>query len=118
MDKVMAGYYINQSGSRYSADLMIADVKLAESEYYGIACRKGEKALMDKINTALAAKYKDGTMTDIAEKYGLAEILIPYEYESQWDSIENKADWDYIVSRGSIKIGYTLFAPMNFKAKV
>ncbi|MCI8325618.1 MAG: transporter substrate-binding domain-containing protein [Clostridia bacterium] len=118
MDKVMAGYYINQSGSSYSADLMIADVKLAESEYYGIACRKGEKALMDKINTALAAKYKDGTMTDIAEKYGLAEILIPYEYESQWDSIENKADWDYIVSRGSIKIGYTLFAPMNFKAKV
>ncbi|MDE6549962.1 MAG: transporter substrate-binding domain-containing protein [Clostridia bacterium] len=118
MDSVMAGYYINQSGSSYSADLMIVDVKIAESEYYGIGCRKGEKALMDKINTALAAKYADGTMTALANKYGLGDILLPYNYESQWNEIENKADWDYIVSRGSIKIGYTLFAPMNFKAKV
>ena len=40
MDSVMAGYYINETGSEYADSLMIAPVKIAlEDEYYGIAAR-------------------------------------------------------------------------------
>ena len=116
MDSVMAGYYINETGSEYADSLMIAPVKIAqEDEYYGIAARKGEVALMDKINTSLAKLYADGTVGKIAEKYGLTDVILPVEYTSQWDSIADKSSWDYIVNRGKIVIGYTLFAPIAYE---
>lgn len=116
MDSVMAGYYINETGSEYADSLMIAPVKIAlEDEYYGIAARKGEVALMDKINTSLAKLYTDGTVGKIAETYGLTDVILPVEYTSQWDSIADKSSWDYIVNRGKIVIGYTLFAPIAYE---
>lgn len=116
MDSVMAGYYINETGSEYADSLMIAPVRIAlEDEYYGIAARKGEVALMDKINTSLAKLYADGTVGKIAEKYGLTDVILPVEYTSQWDSIADKSSWDYIVNRGKIVIAYTLFAPIAYE---
>ena len=116
MDSVMAGYYINETGSEYADSLMIAPVKIAsKDEYYGIAARKGEVALMDKINTSLAKLYADGTVGKIAETYGLTDVILPVEYTSQWDSIDDKSSWDYIVNRGKIVIGYTLFAPIAYE---
>ena len=116
MDSVMAGYYINETGSEYADSLMIAPVKIAlEDEYYGIAARKGEVALMDKINTSLAKLYADGTVGKIAETYGLTDVILPVEYTSQWDSIADKSSWDYIVNKGKIVIGYTLFAPIAYE---
>lgn len=116
MDSVMAGYYINETGSEYADSLMIAPVKIAlKDEYYGIAARKGEVALMDKINTSLAKLYADGTVGKIAEKYGLTDVILPVEYTSQWDSIADKSSWDYIVNRGKIVIAYTLFAPIAYE---
>ena len=116
MDSVMAGYYINETGSEYADSLMIAPVKIAsKDEYYGIAARKGEVALMDKINTSLAKLYADSTVGKIAEKYGLTDVILPVEYTSQWDSIADKSSWDYIVNRGKIVIGYTLFAPIAYE---
>lgn len=116
MDSVMASYYMNETGSEYADSLMIAHVKIAlEDEYYGIAARKGEVALMDKINTSLAKLYADGTVGKIAETYGLTDVILPVEYTSQWDSIADKSSWDYIVNRGKIVIGYTLFAPIAYE---
>lgn len=116
MDSVMAGYYINETGSEYADSLMIAPVKIAsKDEYYGIAARKGEVALMDKINTSLAKLYADGTVGKIAETYGLTDVILPVEYTSKWDSIADKSSWDYIVNRGKIVIGYTLFAPIAYE---
>lgn len=116
MDSVMASYYMNETGSEYADSLMIAPVKIAlEDEYYGIAARKGEVALMDKINTSLAKLYADGTVGKIAETYGLTDVILPVEYTSQWDSIDDKSSWDYIVNRGKIVIGYTLFAPIAYE---
>ena len=116
MDSVMAGYYMNETGSEYADSLMIAPVKIAlEDEYYGIAARKGEVALMDKINTSLAKLYADGTVGKIAETYGLTDVIQPIQYTSQWDSIADKSSWDYIVNRGKIVIGYTLFAPIAYE---
>ena len=119
MDSVMADYYMNEAGSEYADSLMIADVKIAqEDEYYGIAARKGEVALMDKINTSLAKLYADGTVGKIAGKYGLTDVILPVEYTSQWDSIADKSSWDNIVAKGEIVIGYTLFAPIAYKVAV
>ena len=116
MDSVMASYYMNETGSEYADSLMIAPVKIAlKDEYYGIAARKGEVALMDKINTSLAKLYADGTVGKIAEEYGLTDVILPVEYTSQWDSIADKSSWDYIVNRGKIVIGYTLFAPIAYE---
>ena len=116
MDSVMASYYMNETGSEYADSLMIAPVKIAsKDEYYGIAARKGEVALMDKINTSLAKLYADGTVGKIAETYGLTDVILPVEYTSQWDSIADKSSWDYIVNRGKIVIGYTLFAPIAYE---
>ena len=94
---------------------MIAPVRMFKDEYYGIAARKGEVALMDKINTSLAKLYADGTVGKIAGKYGLTDVILPVEYTSQWDSIADKSSWDYIVNRGKIVIGYTLFAPIAYE---
>ena len=116
MDSVMASYYMNETGSEYADSLMIAPVKIAlKDEYYGIAARKGEVALMDKINTSLAKLYADGTVGKIAETYGLTDVIQPIQYTSQWDSIADKSSWDYIVNRGKIVIGYTLFAPIAYE---
>ena len=118
MDSVMAGYYINETGSNYADSLMIAEVNIAkEDEYYGIAARKGETALMDKINTSLAKLWANDTVKTIGEKYGLKDVLLPIEYTSQWDSISDKSSWDYIVARGKIIIGYTLFAPIAYEVE-
>ena len=118
MDSVMAGYYINETGSNYADSLMIAEVNIAkDDEYYGIAARKGETALMDKINTSLAKLWANDTIKTIGEKYGLKDVLLPIEYTSQWDSISDKSSWDYIVARGKIVIGYTLFAPIAYKVE-
>ena len=118
MDSVMAGYYINETGSNYADSLMIAEVNIAkEDEYYGIAARKSETALMDKINTSLAKLWANDTVKTIGEKYGLTDVLLPIEYTSQWDSISDKSSWDYIVARGKIIIGYTLFAPIAYEVE-
>lgn len=118
MDSVMAGYYINETGSNYADSLMIAEVNIAKNdEYYGIAARKGETALMDKINTSLAKLWANDTIKTIGEKYGLKDVLLPIEYTSQWDSISDKSSWDYIVARGKIIIGYTLFAPIAYEVE-
>ena len=118
MDSVMAGYYINETGSNYADSLMIAEVNIAkDDEYYGIAARKGETALMDKINTSLAKLWANDTVKTIGEKYGLKDVLLPIEYTSQWDSISDKSSWDYIVARGKIIIGYTLFAPIAYNVE-
>ena len=118
MDSVMAGYYINETGSNYADSLMIAEVNIAkDDEYYGIAARKGETALMDKINTSLAKLWANDTIKTIGEKYGLKDVLLPIEYTSQWDSISDKSSWDYIVARGKIIIGYTLFAPIAYNVE-
>ena len=118
MDSVMAGYYINETGSNYADSLMIAEVNIAkDDEYYGIAARKGETALMDKINTSLAKLWANDTINTIGEKYGLTDVLLPIEYTSQWDSISDKSSWDYIVARGKIIIGYTLFAPIAYEVE-
>ena len=54
-------------------DLVIADITLAD-EVYAIGFRTGD-TLRDKVNGAMKELYEDGTLMEIAIKYGLDERL-------------------------------------------
>ena len=110
IDSVMAGYYVN-NGS-FVGKLVIKDFDLA-TEQYGIAAKKGNDALISKINDALIA-LSDTAYADTAEKYGLAsEKLITAQ------TVNDKANatddsWQKIAERKKVVIGYTVFAPIAY----
>lgn len=58
------------------ATLSINNAVEPESEVYAIGCRKGSD-FTAKINEAIKALSADGTLDDLAEKYGLTNDLIP-----------------------------------------
>lgn len=62
------------TGEGTSYDDLTHTVELTEEEY-GVGCRKGSD-LCDYINDEFAKFYDDGTMKEIADKYGLADALI------------------------------------------
>lgn len=75
IDSVMAGYYINTEGSSFTT-LKIADGIAFEAEEYGIAFRKEDAKTAEAVNAAIDEFKKDGTLLEIAEKYGLADGLV------------------------------------------
>ena len=62
IDSVMAGYYTSQG--TYKDKLVMLDSELA-TESYGIAAKKGNFALVSKINEALIAIADDEMITEI-----------------------------------------------------
>ncbi len=114
MDSVMSGFYMT-TGS-YKDTLMRIEGLVLADEKYGIAARKDAKDTIAKVNDALVALYKSGEMTRIASKFGLQKEVADItkaEYQSFADSV--KEDWNYIVKKGTIKVGYTVFAPIAFE---
>jgi len=72
VDSILA---YEMTGSGDYSDLMVADIELGgEPEVYAIGFRIGSD-LVEKVNTAIMALYNDGTLTKIAEKYGLEKSL-------------------------------------------
>ena len=71
IDLLMAGAMIGE-GTSYP-DLTYTD-RLTEEEY-GIGCRKGSD-LAAALNDFFSASYKDGSMTKIADTYGVQAALI------------------------------------------
>lgn len=108
IDSSMAGYYINSTTS--FKNLKIIDFE-SENEFYGVAARKGEISLIDKINETLNELYNNGVMKQIAKSYGLENYLVNSKYEksnSSDDSLKN------ILNKGYITIGYTIYAPIAY----
>ena len=114
MDSIMAGYYMSQD-TTYSDSLMIVEGLTLATEQYGIAARKGS-GLAKKINAALIDLAKDGTVDEIADKYGLkSEICIDKNATVEALTESEQTDWNYLVGQGKFIVGYTLFAPIAFK---
>ena len=114
MDSVMAGYYMSQDTTYADSLMIVEDLDLA-TEQYGIAARKGS-AFAAAINLALIDLAKDGTVDEIADKYGLkSEICIDTEFEVEDPSAEELEDFNEIVENGKFIVGYTLFAPIAYK---
>lgn len=111
IDSVMAGYYMN-TGDNYKDFQILSEVVLAE-EQYGIGAKKGNDALIGKINEALIALVATDYKT-IADTYGLTtELLVKAETVNPQAGATD-GSWDKIVNDGKIVIGYTKFAPIAY----
>ena len=64
-------------GTDYDDMIVNLDNNFGEQQY-GIAFRKGSDAT-EKVSGAIAELYADGTVAEIAEKYGLSDILVQFE---------------------------------------
>ena len=111
IDSVMAGYYMN-STDEFKDYQIIPNIVLAEEEY-GIAAKKGNRALIGKINEALIA-LADTDYKTIANTYGLTTELLVKANTANPDADATDGSWDAVVASKKIVIGYTLFAPIAY----
>ena len=65
---------LNIAGSGDYSDLEIANIPL-EFEVYAVGFKKGDE-LRAKVNDAMKALYDDGSLMELAEKYGLENSLL------------------------------------------
>lgn len=124
LDSVLANYYITNDESSFQGELKIVEdesgnIKTLSNEVYGIAAKKGNVGLIAKVNDVLASIYADGTMMEIADKYGLEANITASSFENytpQYDSLSaaEKASWEAIAEKGYIIVGYTIFAPIAY----
>lgn len=83
-------------------------------EQYGIAAKKGNDALVSKINEALIAISGD-EMKTIADTYDLGnDILVNGDTENPLSGATDDS-WNNLVSRKKVIIGYTVFAPIAYE---
>ena len=111
VDYVMARSMVG-AGTDY-ADLMILEGVDLAAEEYAIGFRNGSTAV-DKINEAIDALAADGTLAKIAEKYDQTYALIADPVPSPESGTSDEDDWAYIQGKGSLVIGITEYAPMNY----
>ena len=114
MDSIMAGYYMNNSDYKNTMEML--PFFLSEEEY-GIGAKKGNDALIGKINEALIALSRNGTIEGLGQKFGLAteNLVVPTTPNPKADATD--ASWDNIVAAKKLIIGYTVFAPIAFTEK-
>ena len=111
IDLLMAGAMVGE-GTSYP-DLKVTDQKL-NSELYGVGCRKGSD-LASFINSVMGAAYADGTMQELANTYGVQEALLE-QSASEFTASETDSDVKYIQDKGTLIVGITEFAPMDYKS--
>ncbi len=108
IDLLMAGAMIGE-GTSYPG--LIYTDKLTTEEY-GVGCRKGSD-LASYINAVFAESYADGSMRTIAETYGVQESLVEQPTAAYTASADS--DVQYIQGKGSLIVGITEFAPMDYQ---
>ena len=112
IDSVMAGYYM--SGVDTFKDYQVLENVVLAEEKYGIAAKKGNDALMSKVNEALIA-LADTEYKTVAGTYGLTtELLVKADTTNPYASATD-GSWDKVAGAKKVIIGYTLFAPIAYK---
>ena len=109
IDLLMAGAMIGE-GTSYP-DLTYTDELTTEE--YGVGCRKGSD-LAAYINNVFAESYANGTMQEIAPTYGVQEAVLEQGDVQEWQA-EEGGDVAYIQEKGTLIVGITNFAPMDYK---
>ena len=97
-------------GTDFANLKLVEDASFAPEEY-GIAFRKGSDAV-NYVNKAINELKADGTLNTIATKYKLQDLLLGDGTYKQVEAAES--DWEYIKNKGTLVVGITLFAPMNY----
>ncbi|MBR3641762.1 MAG: transporter substrate-binding domain-containing protein, partial [Oscillibacter sp.] len=109
IDLLMAGAMVGE-GTSYP-DLVVTDQQLTE-ELYGVGCRKGSD-LASFINSVMAEAYADGMMLALAKDYGVQDALIE-QPACEFVASETDSDVAYIQDKGTLVVGITDFAPMDY----
>ena len=112
IDSVMAGYYT--STGDYAEKMQMVDGLVFAEESYGVAGKKGNKALMSKINEALIG-IRTTDYAELATEYGLTSSTALTETTVDTYADATDDSWTNVVSSGKIVIGYTLFAPIAYE---
>ena len=98
-------------GTDFANLKLVEDAKFSPEEY-GIAFRKGSDAV-NYVNKAIKELKADGTLADIAKDYKLQDQLLG---DADYEEVKAKeSDWEYIKDKGTLVVGITYFAPMNYK---
>ena len=77
IDSLMADAMVGE-GTSYEDLTYTISLNEEEGEQYGVGFRKGSD-LVEKLNQFFVDSYADGTMTALAETYGIQAALIPQE---------------------------------------
>lgn len=109
IDLLMAGAMIGE-GTSYP-DMKYTDELTTEE--YGVGCRKGSD-LASFINSVFAESYADGSMKETATTYGVQEALVE-QPASEFTASAEDSDVAYIQDKGTMIVGITDFAPMDYK---
>lgn len=108
IDLLMAGAMIGE-GTSYP-DLVTGEELTTEE--YGVGCRKGSD-LASYINAVFAEVYANGKMKEIATTYGVQAALVEQPASEYVANAES--DVAYIQGKGTLIVGITDFAPMDYK---
>lgn len=92
---------------------VVSSVVLAQ-EQYGIAAKKGNEALISKINEALIAIANDEMQT-VATKYGLNSEIAVTASTTNPRANATDASWTNVANKNKLVIGYTIFAPIAYE---
>lgn len=109
IDLLMAGAMIGE-GTSYPN---LTHTTELTTEEYGVGCRKGSD-LASYINAVFAESYADGSMEETATTYGVQEALVE-QAASEYAASETDSDVAYIQDKGTLIVGITDFAPMDYK---
>lgn len=109
IDLLMAGAMIGE-GTSYPNMKHTTELT---TEEYGVGCRKGSD-LASYINSVFAQSYEDGSMKKTAETYGVQESLVE-QPAAEFTASGSDSDVAYIQDKGSLIVGITDFAPMDYK---
>ena len=112
IDSVMAGYYMN--GVDTFKDYQILPGVILAEEQYGIAAKKGNAALIGKINEAMIALV-DTDYKDIAAQYGLTTETLVTATTTNPNANATDSSWNDVVTAKKLIVGYTVFAPIAYK---
>lgn len=125
IDLLMAGAMIGE-GTSYPN---LVHTEELTTEEYGVGCRKGSD-LAAYINEVFAETYADGSMKELAEKYGVQDALVEQSTEEDATEVTEEetedateaateaaedSDVAYIQDKGSLIVGITDFEPMDYK---
>ena len=114
IDSVMAGYYT--STGDYASKMQIVDGLVFAEESYGIAAKKGNNALMSKVNEALIAIRTTG-YADLVEEYNLSSSVALTADTANPYADATDSSWTNLISddNPTLVIGYTVFAPIAYE---
>lgn len=116
VDLTMASEYVIAERGAYNDSLAVVELTGVEDEYYAVAFREGSD-LVSVFNYTLAKLYQSGKAEEIAEEYALGGALFNgfAQIDTENYSYPTGGDYEYVKNKGTVVIGYTVFAPMAYR---